>query len=181
MISSLLSFLHEVFTNLGFVLVWMMCLVGLLLSCLSISGTWLVVGATFLAMLLRGSGFPGFGSLLLMIYIAICVEVIEYVAGVWGVKKRGGSNWSGVAALVGGVVGLVLGTAIPIPVLGSLLGMTAGSFGLVYGVERYRLKRAGPAVHIALGTVMARFFVVLLKVTATLGMMAWLAIGLAAK
>jgi len=181
MISSFLSFLHHVFTNLGFVLVWVMCLVGLLLSCLSISGTWLIVGATFLAMLLSGSGFPGFGSFLLMIYIAILVEVVEYVAGVWGVKKRGGSNWSGVAALVGGVIGLVLGAAIPIPVFGSLLGMTAGSFGLVYGVERYRLKQAGPAAHIALGTVMARFIVVLVKVSVTLGMMAWLAIGLAAK
>ena len=181
MMASFISFLHGIFTNLGFVLVWVMCLVGLLLSCLSISGTWLVVGATLLAMLLSGSGFPGVGSLLLMIYVAICVEVVEYVAGVWGVKKRGGSNWSGLAALVGGMVGLVLGTAIPIPVFGSLLGMTAGSFGFVYGVERYRLKQAGPAVHIALGTVMARFFVVLLKVSATLGMMAWLAIGLAAK
>jgi uncharacterized protein YqgC (DUF456 family) len=179
MISSLLSFLDQVFTNLGFVLVWVMCLVGLLLSCLSISGTWLVVGATLLAMLLKGSGFPGFGSVLLMVYISICIEVVEYVAGVWGVKKRGGSNWSGLAALVGGLVGLVLGTAIPIPVLGSLLGMTAGSFGLVYGVERYRLKQAGLAAHIALGTVMARFFVVLLKVVATLGMIAWLAFGLA--
>jgi uncharacterized protein len=181
MISSLLAFLYHVFTNLGFVLVWVMCLVGLLLSCLSISGTWLVVGATFLAMLLRDSGFPGFGSLLLMTYVAICVEVIEYVAGVWGVKKRGGSNWAGVAALVGGTVGLVLGAVIPIPVFGSLLGMTAGSFGFVYGVERYRLKQAGLAVHIALGAVMARFFVVLVKVGATLGMMAWLAFGLAAK
>ena len=181
MISTLISFLHHVLTNLGFVLVWVMCLVGLLLSCLSISGTWLVVGATLISMLLVHSGFPGFGTVLLMIWIAICVEVVEYVAGVWGVKKRGGSNWSGLAALVGGVVGLVLGAAIPIPVLGSLLGMTAGSFGFVYGIERYRLKRAAPAVHIALGTVMARFFVVLLKVSVTLGMMAWLAIGLAAK
>jgi uncharacterized protein YqgC (DUF456 family) len=109
------------------------------------------------------------------------VEVVEYVAGVWGVKKRGGSNWTGVAALVGGIVGLVLGTAIPIPLFGSLLGMTAGSFGLVYGFERYRLKQARLAVHIALGTVLARVFVVLVKVGITLGMMAWLAIGLAAK
>ena len=177
--SSFLSFVQQVFTNLGFVLVWVMCLVGLLLSCLSISGTWLVVGATLLAMFLSGSDFPGLGSLLLMIYIAICIEVVEYVAGVWGVKKRGGSNWSGFAALVGGVVGLILGTAIPVPVFGSLLGMTAGSFGLVYGVERYRLKQAGPAVRIALGTVTARFFVVLLKVIATLGMIAWLAFGVA--
>ena len=162
-------------------LVWVMCLVGLLLSCLSISGTWLVVGATLLAMVLGGAGFPGFGSLLGMIWIAICVEVVEYVAGVWGVKKRGGSNWAGLAALIGGMVGLVLGMAIPVPVLGGLLGMTAGSFGLVYGVERYRLKQTGPAVHIALGAVVARFFVVLIKVGATLGMMAWLAIGLATK
>ena len=127
---------------------------------------------TLLSMLLVGSGFPGFGTILLMIWVAICVEVVEYVAGVWGVKNRGGSNWAGLAALVGGVAGLILGTAIPVPVLGSLLGMTAGSFGFVYGVERYRLKRASPAVHIALGAVVARFFVVLLKVGVTLGMMA---------
>ena len=177
--SELWAFLCHVFNTLGFVLVWVMCLVGLLLSCLSISGTWLVVGATFLSAILTGPGhFPGLGSFLLVTYVAILVEVADTVAGVWGVKRRGGSNWAGFVSLVGGLIGLFIGSMIPIPVIGSLLGMMAGSFGLVYLVEKNRLQRSAPALHIALGAVMARVFVVLLKVSATLGMMAYLIIGL---
>ena len=44
---------------------------------------------------------------------------------------------------------LGLGAFIPVPVVGSLLGMAIGSFGLVFGVERYRLKKTDQAARIA--------------------------------
>ncbi|MFH0953831.1 MAG: DUF456 family protein [Verrucomicrobiota bacterium] len=179
--SGLITFLQGIVSGVGYVAVAMMCLVALLLSCLSISGTWLVLAAALLAAIVGGAGFPGLGTILLFIYIAVFVEVAEYVASVWGVRKRGGSGWAGVAALAGGVLGLYLGSVIPVPVFGNLLGMMLGSFGLVYAVERMRLKKSEPAVHIAWGAVMARVAVALIKVAATLGMIAWLWIGIAAR
>ena len=52
------------------------------------------------------------------------------------------------------------------------------SFVLVYAVERHRLKEASKAAHIAMGAVVSRVAVILLKVGATLGMSAWLLVHL---
>jgi uncharacterized protein len=179
--SAFFEFLRELALQFGFLWVWLICVVGVALSCLSISGTWLVAVAAVLAAVLSGADFPGLGTVLLFVYVAILVEVAEVVAGAWGVKKRGGSGRAGFMAVVGGLVGLVLGSAIPVPVIGSLLGMMAGSFALVYAVEVHRLKQGSAAAHIAMGAVLARVLVVLMKVLATLGMTAWLAIGLVVK
>lgn len=178
--SELLSIVQDFFSTLGFLFVGMLCLVGLLLSCLSISGTWLVVGATGVSALLTGPGrFPGLGTLLFFIYLAVLVEVVEYVAGFWGVKSRGGSGWAGFAAVAGGMIGLLIGSAIPVPVFGGLLGVVLGSFGLVYAVEYFRQRKSLAAAHIAFGAVIARFLVLPMKVAVTLGMIAWLAAGIA--
>ncbi len=179
--SAFFEFLRELAVQFGFLWVWLLCAVGVVLSCLSISGTWLVVVAAVIAAVLSGAGFPGLGTILLFVYAAVLVEVGEVVAGAWGVKKRGGSGRAGFMAVVGGLVGLFLGSVIPVPVVGSLLGMMAGSFALVYAVEVRRLKQSGAAAHIAMGAVIARVFVVLMKVLVTLGMTAWLAIGLIVK
>ena len=164
---------------LSMVLVVLLCITGLVLSCFSISGTWLVVAGTIIAAMIRKGAFPGLWTLIIFIVLAALVEVVEAVAGVWGVKKRGGSPLAGVMAIVGGLIGLTIGTFIPVPVIGSLIGMFVCSFGLVFAVERYRLKKAGAAVHIALGAVIARIFVLILKVTVTHGMIACLLIGMA--
>jgi uncharacterized protein YqgC (DUF456 family) len=75
------------------------------------------------------------------------------------------------------VTGL-LGSLIPVPLVGSLSGMLVGSFVCVYAVERRRLPEGG-AAGIAWGTVIARVAVLLLKVTVTLGMIAALIVRLA--
>lgn len=172
------AFFHQAGVGLGFVGVGLLCAAGMVLSCLSISGTWLVVAAALLAAALSGSAFPGWGTLVLFVLLAVAVEVLENVAGFWGVKRRGGSGLAGFMALAGGLLGLVLGTWIPVPVVGSLLGMLAGSFALVFAVERHRLQKDRPAAHVAWGAVMARVSVIFLKVGVTLGMIIWLAFGL---
>ena len=162
----------------GYILVGLLCLAGLILSCLTISGTWLVLLATILAAFLGGPHFPGWITIVLFLVLAIFVEIVEWLAGLWGVQKRGGSKLAGFAAIVGGILGLFLGTLIPIPILGSLFGMFAGSFALAYAVEHHRLKVSSQALHIAWGTVIARILVLLLKVVITLSMIAYLAIGI---
>ena len=113
----------------------------------------------------------------LFLVISGLVEVAEALAGSWGVTKRGGSRLAGFAAFADGILGLVAGSFIPVPVVGSLAGMLAGSFGLTYLVERRRMARAADTAHIARGAVVARVLVIFLKVAATLGMIAALALG----
>ncbi len=158
--------------------VGVLCLIGLALSCLSISGTWLVTAAAVLLAWTGGSRFPGWGTPITFAIISALVEGLEAIAGWLGVTSRGGSKWAGVAAMAGGLLGAIAGTAIPIPLLGSLFGMLAGSFASAYYVEWKRLGNTQTALHIAKGALLARLVVLLLKVTVTLGMIGFLAAGL---
>ena len=154
-----------------------LCLTGIVLSCLSISGTWLVAVATALAAVSRADGGPGWWTVLVFVVISTAVEAAEALAGAWGVARRGGSRLAGVAAVCGGLLGLAIGSVV-VPVVGSLLGMVVGSFALVFLVEIRRLKRADQAAGIAWGAVVARLLIVVLKVAATLVMSAYLFIAI---
>ena len=158
----------------------LLCFIGFVLSCLSLSGTWMVFGAALLVAWKRWPEFPGIGTLVFFLLICIAAEIVEAFAGAWGVQKRGGSKAAGWAALGGGLLGMLIGTAvIPIPVVGSLAGMMAGSFGCAFLVEHAKMKQADHAAHVATGAVLARLGVIFLKVGMTLLMSLILAIGVA--
>ena len=154
--------------------IWVLCLTGIFLSLFSLSGTWLVVGAAILAFFLPGEHAPGIRTVLSFLVLALIMEVLEGVAGVWGVHKRGGSSLGSLMALIGGVLGFFLGFMIPVPLIGNFVGMLLLSFLLVFWVERQRLGHDRQAVHIALGAVLARVYMVLVKTGAALGMSFWL-------
>ena len=156
----------------------LLCLGGLILAVFSISGTWLVLGAAIGAAFLTGPGeFPGWPALLAFGAVCAAVDVIEWFAASWGVRRRGGSAAAGWFALLGSLGGAILGGMV-VPVLGSLVGMLLGSFTLVYLAERRRLQRADRAAHVARGAVLAGISVLLLKVAATAALVLWLAAGL---
>jgi len=157
----------------------LLCLIGFVLSCLSLSGTWLVLAATGLVAWARWPEFPGIGTLVVFLLLCIGVELLEALAAAWGVQKRGGSKAAGWAALGGGFLGMILGGFIPVPGVGNLLGMLIGSFGCAFLVEHAKMKKADHAAHVATGAVLARIGVVFLKVGATLAMTATLIIGTA--
>jgi uncharacterized protein YqgC (DUF456 family) len=161
------------------VLAGLLCLAGVILSCVSLSGTWLVAGATILIALVREDPFPGVWTVVIFLVIAALTEAAEFFAGAWGVTSRGGSKTAGVAAVMGGVFGIFIGALIPIPIVGSLIGMLAGSFTLAYMVERWHMKQMGEAADIAFGAVIARVAMILVKTVVTLGMTGYLFIGMA--
>ena len=177
---ALVNMIGAVGTGIGLLAIVLLCMVAVVLSAVSISGTWVVLGAAGLALMMRGdSAFPGWITICLFLVLSVAVEVAEAVAASWGVSRRGGSKLAGVAALVGGIVGLFAGGIIPIPILGPLLGMMALSFGATFLVEHRRLKHIERAAHIATGAVTARVLVIVLKVAVTLGMGVFLLIGMA--
>lgn len=165
----------------GVFLAWtgcvLLCLGGLALSAFSISGTWLVFAAAVGAAFLTGPDqFPGWPSLLGMLAVCASVDIIEWFAAAWGVRRRGGSAAAGWMALLGSLAGAILGGMV-VPILGSLVGMMVGSFALVYWVENRRLQQSDRAAHVARGAVLAGMSMLLLKVVATAGLILWLAVG----
>ena len=161
-----------------YVVVGLMCLAAVIMSAVSLSGTWLVTLATLILVLMREEQFPGWWTLAGFVVASVVCEVLEGVASAVGVKKRGGSNWAGLAGCAGGFAGMFIGALIPIPVIGSLIGMFACSFGAVYLVEYLREKKADSATHIATGALLARVFVIFIKLAVTLGMILVLILGL---
>ncbi len=155
----------------------LLCLVGFILSCLSLSGTWVVLAASGLVAWAHWPGFPGIGTLVVFLLLCIGVEIAEAMASAWGVQRRGGSKAAGWAALGGGFLGMILGSFIPVPVIGNLIGMIAGSFGCAFLVEHAKMKKADHAVHVATGAVLARLGVVFIKLGTTLAMILTLALG----
>jgi uncharacterized protein len=180
--SSIWSAIQSGLSNTGLFLAWsfcgLLCLSGLLLSALSISGTWLVFIAAGLAAILTEAGqFPGWLTLAGFLVICIGVELFEWSAASWGVRRRGGSTAAGWMALLGSIGGMILGNML-FPIIGGLLGMMVGSFTLVYWVEKRRLQEVEHASHIATGAVLASMSVLLVKVVATTTLILWLLAGL---
>ena len=157
----------------------LLCLIGFILSCLSLSGTWVVFGAAGLIAWARWPTFPGPVALIAFLLTCVAVEVLEALAASWGVQKRGGSKAAGWAALGGGFLGMIFGGLIPIPIIGNLLGMLIGSFGLAFLVEHAKMKKADHAARVATGAVLARLAVIFLKVGVTVAMTFALALGVA--
>lgn len=157
-----------------------LCLIGFFLSCLSLSGTWLVFAAAGLVAWSRWPAFPGLGGIALFLFICVGVEVVEALAGSWGARRSGGGKAAGWAALGGGFAGMILGGIfIPVPVVGNLVGMLLGSFALAFVAEHMKMKKADHAARVATGAVLARLAVIFLKVGVTLLMTLLLAIGVA--
>ena len=176
--AELINVLQQTGVSLAYVIVGLLCLAGLGISCVSLSGTWLVTLGALIAAFLSGPRFPGLRTVIVFLMISGVVEGVEAIAGPWGVQRRGGSSWAGLAALIGGLAGLYFGTAIPVPLIGSAVGMLAGGFMLTFLVERHRLKKSSHAAHIAMGAVMGRVVIIFVKVIVTLGMIVALAAGL---
>lgn len=156
----------------------LLCFIGFILSCLSLSGTWVVLGTAGLICWYRWPEFPGLITLIIFLIICIGVEILEALAGTWGVQKRGGSKAAGWAAVLGGFVGIILGSFIPVPIIGNLLGMLIGSFGLAFLVEHAKMKQTDHAAKVATGAVLARLAVIFIKIGVTLLMTLILAFGI---
>ena len=111
---------------------WAMLLVATLtvswvLQLLGMFGNWIMVAAVAVY------HFAGIGEgtrfaidrpvVVAIIVLALLGELVEFVAGAWGVKKAGGSRRGAILALVGSVIGGMVGVVIgvPVPVVGSLI------------------------------------------------------------
>lgn len=76
-------------------------------------------------LLLEWSEYATFSPLILWTlgFVTLVVLVLDYLIPIWGTKKFGGSNYGGIGAVVGGIIGLVF-----IPAVGLFLGTFIGAF-----------------------------------------------------
>jgi len=128
-------------------------LVWLALVLVLLPGNWLMVATTSLVAWWQwDQQMIGVPVLVAIAVLAVVGEVVEFFSGMAGSKRAGGSRWAAVGALAGAIVGAVVGTVvIPIPVIGSLLGVCGGAALGAFGVELLRGRERSVAMRIGAG------------------------------
>ena len=127
-----MSILAAVLFTVVLVASWIAQLIGL-------PGNWLIVAAAALyAWLVPADAWASIGwrAVSVLLVLAILGEIVEFVAGAMGVSTAGGSRRGALLAIVGSLVGGVLGlfVGLPIPVVGSLVSAVVfGGLGALAG------------------------------------------------
>jgi uncharacterized protein YqgC (DUF456 family) len=149
-------------------------------------GTWLMVGSTvFVAWWWRGgtaSGQPGMFSIWTLVAItaiAAAAELAEFLAGVAGSRRAGGTRWGALGALLGGLAGAIVATPlIPLPLLGSLMGACLGAAVGALALELYTGQKFDVSVRSGLGAGAGTLFGRAIKLVA--GAAIWVIVAVAA-
>jgi uncharacterized protein YqgC (DUF456 family) len=122
----------------------------------------------FLGMLIYGY-FDGFVHLNWTFYLlqglaVIIVFLLDYLAGVWGVKRYGGSKIAVWGSIIGSIIGLIFLGPLGI-ILGPFLGAIAG--------ELLMKKSAEQALRSGWGTVIGFLGGLMMKLTVEIAMIIW--------
>ncbi len=116
-------------------------LTGWMMNVLGMPGNWVIValgaGSYFLVNDER-SIHVGLVSLVIIVAIALLGELLEFAASAMGASRLGASKRATVLAVIGSIggaiVGLMAGSIIPIPIVGSLIGsLLLGGLGAAAG------------------------------------------------
>lgn len=126
----------------------LVALLGWVTNILGLPGNWLIVaiaaGSWLLASDLQRSHVT-LGPVIAIVVAACLGEILEFVAGALGASRMGGSRRGTVLAIggsiAGAIVGLFMGSLVPIPIIGpvivSLMFGAGGAFAGAVAGERW--------------------------------------------
>ena len=154
------------------------CLAGLALIAIGLPGLWLMVAAVLGYAALTGFQAIGWGTLGIILALALLGEAAEAWLGFGLARRYGGSKRAGWGALLGGLVGAAIG--VPVPLIGSVVGALVGSFAGAALFEYSRTWTAGTAVRAGWGAFLGRVAATTAKVALGIVIMV-LALFLAAR
>lgn len=151
---------------------------GLVLTVMTLPGLWLMVASAAGYAILTHFQYIGWRTLAVLLVWAGIAEIVEITSSGAGAKKAGGSGRGLWGALIGGIVGGIWLSFIPIPVISTLAGVCLGTFlGAMIG-ELTVDQRLGRSAWIGFGAAKGRlvgtfvklgFGVVMLLVTLVIG------------
>ncbi len=130
---------------------------SLFVALLQLPGLWL--------MLLLAGGYVwatdgkhmGIGAFIIMLLIAIAAEIIETFAAAHGAKRAGAGKTAMALSIVGAIIGgIFLSFLVPVPVLGTLVGVCLGAFIGAAGGEAIRGGDANQSMKSGLGAAAGR-------------------------
>jgi hypothetical protein len=157
---------------LGWAMVWAWYLlllavqcVGLFFTMLGLPGLWLmVIGVAGYAWWTGWDVYVGWPGLVAVTGLAVLAELIEFLSSSSGAKKAGASRRGMIGGIVGAIVGGIFFTGlVPIPILGTILGVCIGAFAGAAVVEMGVRGDAGHAGRVGWGAAKGSFFGIMYK------------------
>ncbi|MFG0306205.1 MAG: DUF456 domain-containing protein [Phycisphaerales bacterium JB040] len=150
---------------LGAAIVIVCAWLGVLVTLITLPGTWMAVLVALIVKWWRPELIDGWWAIGIAVGLAVLGEVAEFGAGAVGSRRAGGSRSGAAGALVGGLAGGVLGTvAIPLPVLGTILGAVIGAgVGAVLAERGHAGRTWGDSFRSGQGAAMGRAISVVVK------------------
>jgi uncharacterized protein len=157
-----------------YLLLLVISLAGIALNVASLPGNWVLLAGALALSLYHGGRNPHWGVLLVILVILLAAEVVEFLSGMIGTRKFGGSKAASWAAIVGAMIGGIVGVPpVTVMVLGAdhLVMAMVGAFGAAWVAELIQDKKMKPALLAALGAALGRGAGLVAKIGA--GLLAW--------
>ncbi|MEX2606338.1 MAG: DUF456 family protein [Kiritimatiellia bacterium] len=144
----------------------LLLITGGILNLFGLPGNWVVLGASVLHLLVADAesriGY-GFGVPLTLLVLALLGELLEFLAGLLGAGKAGGSRRAMVLSMLGGIVGSLFGFSIGnffFPLVGGIIGIfvVAGLGALAGAVlgETWKGRALGESMRVGRGAFTGR-------------------------
>jgi uncharacterized protein YqgC (DUF456 family) len=154
-------------------------LVGWFINIVGLPGLWLMVAALGIYGLVTGwNTYVGWPSLIWLVVLGALAEVVEFVAGAAGSKAAGGRKRGMIGAIVGGFLGAIFLSVIPIPIVAQVVGACLGAF-IGAAVMEFTDKDAAHSIRVGIGAAKGRFWGIVSKLAFGLPMFiiaAWAAL-----
>jgi uncharacterized protein YqgC (DUF456 family) len=161
-----------------YILLLLTCLTGLLLVLLMLPGLFLMAAASGVYTLLTRAHYLGIRTLLMILLLAVIAELLEMSLGGLVTRRAGGSAGAITGATIGGIAGGIFLTFIPIPIIGTIVGICLGTFLGAAGVELLAGRAKTHSIGVGVAAVKGRIGGVIAKLmigTAMLLLILWAA------
>jgi len=111
-----------------YAILFLLLLTGLAITVMTLPGLWLMLASAAAYAWLTGGRFLGWKTLVALLILAGLGEVVELAFAGGGAKKAGAGRRGTWGALIGGLLGGIFLSFIPIPVVSTLVGVCLGTF-----------------------------------------------------
>jgi uncharacterized protein YqgC (DUF456 family) len=157
------------------VLFYVYLFVAVALNIVGLPGNWVLVATALVVALIPNFGELTWTYFFIIVGLAVLAEVIESLLGLVVVAKKGGTRWGVIGSFLGGITGVIAGSAVAPPFGGVVLGFVGAFAGAVAG-EYMREQRSEQAVRIGFWAFAGRSMAIMGKIACGVGIV-WILIA----
>ena len=132
------------------IIFWLVLIAGVVVTPIGIPGTFIIAVAALLYSIFTDFANISWTLIFMLFTIAILLEMLEFALSGYMANRFGGSKYSVIGAIAGGLIGAVWGTAI-LPIIGTLIGAFFGAFGGAFIGEYFISRDVNRAILAGIG------------------------------